>query len=59
MITAGSLVILNYSKSAEEIIFNILRMIKGVGNPIRGLFVRYYFLKRIKDKLPDKDNIYI
>ena len=59
MITAGSLVILNEPKSAEEIIFDILGMIKGVQNPIRGLFVRYYFLKRIKDKLPDKDNIYI
>ena len=59
MITAGSLVILNEPKSAEEIIFDILGMIKGVQNPIRGLFVRYFFLKRIKDKLPDKDNVYI
>ena len=56
MITAGSLVMENEPKSAEEIIFDLLGMIKGVQNPIRGLFVRYYLLKRIKFKLPDKDN---
>ena len=59
MITAGSLVMENEPKSAEEIIFDLLGMIKGVQNPIRGLFVRYYLLKRIKDKLPDKGNKYL
>ena len=59
MITAGSLVILDDPKSSEEIIFDLLGMIKGVQNPIRGLFVRYYLLKRIKDKVPDKDNVYL
>ena len=59
MITAGSLVIVNEPKSSEEIIFDLLGMIKGVQNPIRGLFVRYYLLKRIKDKVPDKDNVYL
>ena len=59
MISAGALVMENEPKSAEEIIFDLLGMIKGVQNPIRGLFVRYYLLKRIKDKLPDKDNVYI
>ena len=59
MITAGSLVMENEPKSSSEIIFDLLGMIKGVQNPIRGLFVRYYLLKRIKDKLPDKDNVYL
>ena len=59
MITAGSLVIANEPKSSEEIIFDLLGMIKGVQNPIRGLFVRYYLLKRLKDKVPDKDNVYL
>ena len=59
MVTAGSLVIANEPKSSEEIVFDLLGMIKGVQNPIRGLFVRYYLLKRLKDKLPDKDNIYL
>ena len=59
MISAGSILMEKEPKCASEIIFDLLGMIKGVQNPIRGLFVRYYLLKRIKDKLPDKDNIYI
>ena len=59
MITAGALVMENEPQSTEEIIFDLLGMIKGVQNPIRGLFVRYYLLKMIKDKLPDKDNVYL
>ena len=31
-------------------------MVKGVQNPVRGLFTRYYLLKMIKDKLPDEGN---
>ena len=59
MISAGSLVIENEPKSCEEIINDLLGMIKGVQSPIRGLFTRYFFLKRIKDKLPDKGNKYL
>ena len=59
MITAGSILIENEPKASQEIIFDLLGMIKGVQNPIRGLFVRYYLLKRLKDKVPDKDNIYL
>jgi len=28
-------------------------MLKAVQNPLRGLFLRYYFLKMCKDRLPD------
>ena len=59
MIAAGALVMEKEPKSSEEIIFDLLGMIKGVQNPIRGLFVRYFLLKMIKDKLPDKDNLYL
>ena len=59
MITAGSILIEHEPKASQEIIFDLLGMIKGVQNPIRGLFVRYYLLKRLKDKVPDKDNIYL
>lgn len=31
---------------------------KGVQNPLRGLFCRYFLLKMIKDKFPDKGNEY-
>ena len=59
MVTAGALVMENEPQSCGEIIFDLLGMIKGVQNPIRGLFVRYYLLKMIKDKLPDKDNVFL
>ena len=44
MISAGALVMENEPKAQ---------------NPIRGLFTRYFMLKRIKDKLPDKGNKYL
>ena len=59
MISAGALVMENDPKSTEEIIFDLLGMIKGIQNPIRGLFTRYFLLKRIKDRLPDKGNKYL
>jgi len=33
-------------------------MVKGVQQPIRGLFLRYYLLKMMKDKLPDLGSEY-
>jgi vacuolar protein sorting-associated protein 35 len=33
-------------------------MVKGVQQPVRGLFLRYYLLKMMKDKLPDKGSLY-
>ena len=44
--------------NATDIIFDLFNLIKGVQNPLRGLFCRYFFLKMIKDRLPDKDNEY-
>ena len=56
MITAGVIYMENNKQSCRQIIFDLFSMIKGIQNPIRGLFVRYYLLKSIKDKLPDKGN---
>jgi len=58
MITAGGIFMQNNKQSCVDIIFDLLSMIKGIQNPLRGLFVRYYLLKVIKDKLPDKGNEY-
>ncbi len=44
--------------NATDIIFDLFNLIKGVQNPLRGLFCRYFFLKMIKDRLPDKGNEY-
>ena len=59
MITAGSIYIEKVPRSIRVIIYDILGLIKAVQNPIKGLFLRNYLLKMIKDKLPDKDNIYL
>lgn len=31
-----------------------MEMIKAVQHPLRGMFLRYYFLKLCKERLPDK-----
>ena len=58
MITVGSIYMEKIPKSVHVILFDLLGVIKQVQNPIKGLFARNYLLKMIKDKLPDKDNIY-
>ena len=58
MITVGAVVIENDPKLCKEIISDLLGMIKGVQSPTRGLFTRHFFMKLIKDKLPDKGNEY-
>ncbi len=40
------------------ILRDLLDMVKGVQQPVRGLFLRYYLLKMMKDKLPDKGSEY-
>lgn len=43
---------------AKSILEDLLDMIKAVQHPLRGLFIRYYFLKLCKDRLPDKGSEY-
>ena len=59
LITVASLYMEEKPKSCRDIIFDLLNMVKGVQNPIRGLFVRYYLLKMIKDNLILIMNIYL
>ena len=56
LISCGSVYIETGQTNATEVIFDLLNIIKGVQNPLRGLFCRYFLLKMIKDKLPDKGN---
>ena len=44
--------------NATDIIFDLFNLMKGVQNPLRGLFCRFFFLKIVKDRLPDKGNEY-
>lgn len=56
MITTGACYIDTESSAAKEVIFDLLNMVKGVQNPTRGLFTRYYLLKMVKERLPDIGN---
>lgn len=58
LITVGAVYIETHEISAKEIISDLLEMVKGVQHPMRGLFLRYYLLKMIKEKLPDINNDY-
>lgn len=55
MITAGSVLIDTKEMTSSAVIQDLFQMLKGVQHPFRGLFLRYYFLKMIKTKIPDAD----
>lgn len=58
LITVGSVYIQSHDEGSDRILEDILQMMKAVQNPIRGLFLRYYFLKMCKDRLPDTGSEY-
>jgi vacuolar protein sorting-associated protein 35 len=58
LVTVGSAYIKTGEAPVKLILRDLLDMVKGVQQPIRGLFLRYYLLKMMKDKLPDTDSPY-
>lgn len=56
LIIAGSAFIYTKEAAPKEILKDIIEMVKGIQHPTRGLFLRYFMLKKLKDKLPDKNN---
>ena len=58
-ILAGSVYIEKCPEKCLEILNDLLEQVKTVQNPLRGIFTRFFLLQIIKDKLPDKDNIYV
>ena len=56
LITAGSVLISSHVRKPKDVLNVLLNMVKGIQHPLRGLFLRYYLLKMIKDKLPDLGN---
>lgn len=49
MITVGSVLARTGGKPAAEVLFDLLAMSKGVQDPTRGLFLRYYMVQRFAD----------
>jgi vacuolar protein sorting-associated protein 35 len=58
LITVGSAYIKTKEAPVKFILHDLFDMVKGVQQPIRGLFLRYYLLKMMKDKLPDSGSEY-
>ena len=58
LITVGSVYIGSMEVPAKSILSDLMEMMKGVQHPIKGLFIRYYFLKMMKDKFPDTGSHY-
>lgn len=54
IITVGSAYIKSKQGKPKEIMNDLLDMVKGVQQPVRGLFIWFYLLKMMKDLLPDK-----
>jgi len=53
MVTAGSAFIGSKEAAAKEILKDLIEMAKGIQHPIRGLFLRYFMLKKLKERFPD------
>jgi len=54
MVTAGTLLVKIGEVSAKQILKDLIEMARTIQNPIRGLFIRYYMLKKLKEIFPDK-----
>lgn len=58
LITVGSVYIQSHEEGSHKILEDLIEMLRAVQNPLRGLFIRYYFLKMCKDRLPDTGSEY-
>lgn len=56
MITVGSVYMSMDDAPINEILNDMLEMCKGVQNPIRGLFLRYYLIQKCKNYLINFEN---
>lgn len=58
MICAGSVYIQSKQVPAKDILKDLVEMVKGVQQPMRGLFLRNYLTHMSRDKLPDVGSPY-
>ena len=59
MIIVGSLILETKKDDSNEILDDLIEACNGVQHPIRGLFVRYFMLKLLKDHINDVDFLMI
>ena len=58
LITVGAAYVRTKEAPVKLILSDLLDMVKGVQQPTRGLFLRYYLMKMMKDILPDSGSEY-
>jgi vacuolar protein sorting-associated protein 35 len=56
MVTAAGAAVDANNGISSDTLADLSEMAKAIQHPLRGLFLRYYMLKKLKDKLPDKTN---
>lgn len=59
MVTCGSVLVDSGEKTADQVVKDLFHYLKGVQHPFRGLFLRYYFLKMFKGKIPQYSDNYM
>ena len=52
MILVASCCIRTKQIPAKKLLYDILGMCKGIQHPMRGLFLRNFFIREMKDKFP-------
>ena len=57
LITVGAAYVKTKEAPVQMILSDLLDMVKGVQQPTRGLFLRYYLLKMMKEILPDSSDV--
>ena len=55
LVTVGSVYIDNRYKDTFDVIWDTFGMLKGVQHPCRGLFLRYYFIKTLKERIENRE----
>ncbi|KAI9915220.1 hypothetical protein PsorP6_007307 [Peronosclerospora sorghi] len=53
LVTVGAVSIQSRQARARDVLTDLVDMTRGVQDPLRGLFLRYYLSQSVRDKLPD------
>lgn len=56
LIIASLIKIENNGQDPMKVFWEVFKLLKGVQHPLRGLMLRYYFLKMVKEKIEDKED---
>lgn len=58
LITVGAVYIRSLEAPANDVLYDLVELCRGVQHPTRGLFLRNYLSEMTKDTLPDDGSNY-